>query len=82
MSATTDTERLRDGWEGSTPSSDTLLLAGFRAMMAPGEAVSWAATLTAPALPAILLASDLGRPIYQRMGYLPLCRATMWTGER
>jgi hypothetical protein len=47
-----------------------------------GEAVSWAATLTAPALPAILLASDLGRPIYQRMGYLPVCRVTMWTGER
>jgi hypothetical protein len=43
-----------------------------------GEAVTWAATLADPALPAVLLASDPGRPVYQRMGYLPLTRWTMW----
>jgi hypothetical protein len=41
--------------------------------------VTWAATVAAPALPAVLLASDPGRPVYERMGYLPLLRATMWT---
>jgi len=43
-----------------------------------GEAVTWAATLADPHLPAVLLASDAGRPVYERMGYLPLLRATMW----
>jgi GNAT superfamily N-acetyltransferase len=43
-----------------------------------GEAVSWAATLADPSLPAVLLASDPGRPVYQRMGYLPMLRWTMW----
>jgi GNAT superfamily N-acetyltransferase len=44
-------------------------------------AVTWAATLAAPALPAILLASDPGRPVYERMGYYPLIRVTMWTAD-
>jgi GNAT superfamily N-acetyltransferase len=43
-----------------------------------GEAVTWAATLADPRLPAVLLSSDLGRPVYERMGYLPVLRATMW----
>jgi GNAT superfamily N-acetyltransferase len=43
-----------------------------------GEAVSWAATYADPRLPAVLLASDPGRPVYERMGYLPVLRATMW----
>jgi hypothetical protein len=45
-----------------------------------GAAVTWAATLGDPALPAVLLASDLGRPVYARMGYLTLSRATLWLG--
>jgi hypothetical protein len=45
-----------------------------------GAAVTWAATLADPASPAVLLASDLGRPVYERMGYLPVSRATLWLG--
>jgi hypothetical protein len=42
-----------------------------------GAAVTWAATEVAD-LPAMLLASDAGRPVYERMGYLPLTRFTCW----
>lgn len=43
-----------------------------------GEALTWAATLAEPALPAVLYSSDVGRPIYERMGYLSQCRFTLW----
>ena len=43
-----------------------------------GAAVTWAATLAEPELPAVLVASDDGRPTYERMGYLPLERWTAW----
>ena len=43
-----------------------------------GEAVTWAATLAEPSLPAVLIASDDGVGIYRRMGYLPVARWTMW----
>jgi GNAT superfamily N-acetyltransferase len=43
-----------------------------------GTAVSWAATLVDTRLPAVLIASDPGRPVYERMNYVSLCRATMW----
>jgi hypothetical protein len=43
-----------------------------------GSAVTWAATLSDPTLPAVLVASDDGRPTYARMGYLPLERWTAW----
>lgn len=43
-----------------------------------GAALTWAATLADPALPAILIASDAGAPVYSRMGYLRLLRTTMW----
>ena len=39
-----------------------------------------AAIIADPALPAVLFASDLGRPVYERMGYLPISRATVWLG--
>jgi predicted GNAT family acetyltransferase len=44
-----------------------------------GAAVTWAATTADPTLPAILIASDLGRPVYERLGYTALTRWTMWT---
>ena len=44
----------------------------------PGAAVTWAATLADPEAPAVLIASDDGRPTYERMGYLPLERWTAW----
>lgn len=43
-----------------------------------GAAVTWAATLADRALPAVLISSDLGRPVYERMGYLAVTRWTMW----
>jgi ribosomal protein S18 acetylase RimI-like enzyme len=43
-----------------------------------GEALTWVATLAEPALPAVLYSSDIGRPIYERMGYLSQCRFTLW----
>jgi hypothetical protein len=47
-----------------------------------GEAVTWAATLAEPTLPAMLLSSDPGRPVYERMGYLPLLRFSLWFRHR
>lgn len=43
-----------------------------------GAAVSWAATLAEPALPAVLIASDDGAGVYRRMGYLAVTRWTLW----
>jgi hypothetical protein len=43
-----------------------------------GAAVTWAATLADPSLPAVLVASDDGRPVYESMGYLALERWTAW----
>lgn len=43
-----------------------------------GEAVSWAATLADPSLPAVLQASDMGRPIYDRMGYRTIGTMQVW----
>jgi hypothetical protein len=43
-----------------------------------GAAVTWAATQADPDLPAVLLASDDGRPTYERMGYVALERWTAW----
>lgn len=47
-----------------------------------GEAVTWRATAADPEYPAILVASDPGRPVYERMGYLPLFRFAFLTGTR
>lgn len=47
-----------------------------------GEALTWAASRLDPTLPAMLLSSDDGRPVYERMGYLPLQRITLWYRSR
>jgi hypothetical protein len=44
--------------------------------------LTWRATLADPALPALLLATDDGRPVDERMGYLPLFRFTVWSHDR
>jgi hypothetical protein len=43
-----------------------------------GAAVTWAATLADPELPAVLLGSDDGAGVYRAMGYLPVSRWTLW----
>jgi hypothetical protein len=47
-----------------------------------GAALTWRATLADPTLPAMLLATDDGRPVYERMGYLPLFRFAVWSRDR
>ena len=43
-----------------------------------GAAVTWAATLAEPSVPSVLISSDLGRSVYERMGYLAVMRWTIW----
>jgi hypothetical protein len=43
-----------------------------------GAAMTWAATVVRPEDPAVLIASDDGRGVYQRLGYLSLLRMTLW----
>ena len=43
-----------------------------------GAALTWAATLADPSLPAVLIASDPGQPVYERMGYIRLTRMSVW----
>ena len=43
-----------------------------------GASVAWAATLADPSLPAVLVASDDGRPVYEHMGYVAIERWTAW----
>jgi hypothetical protein len=47
-----------------------------------GHAITVAATLADPGRPALLIASDLGRPVYERLGYVTLSRFTLWAGHR
>ena len=43
-----------------------------------GAALTWSATLVDPSLPAVLIASDDGQPVYEAMGYVRVQRLTMW----
>lgn len=43
-----------------------------------GAAATWAATTCVPDAPAVLIASDDGRPTYERMGYVAVERWTAW----
>ena len=47
-----------------------------------GEALTWRAALAEASFPAMLLSSDVARPIYERMGFLPLQRITLWYRDR
>ena len=43
-----------------------------------GTAVTWAATTADPSQPAMLIASDDGRPVYEQMGYVAIQRWSAW----
>lgn len=47
-----------------------------------GRAITATATLADPALPAMLVASDMGRSVYERLGYVTFLRFTLWEGHR
>ena len=47
-----------------------------------GAELTAAASVTAPDQPAMLIASDDGRGVYDGLGYLPLQRYTLWLGLR
>ena len=47
-----------------------------------GRAITAVATGLDPSLPAMLIASDPGRPVYERLGYRSILRFTLWVGHR
>lgn len=90
-----DRSRMWVGWEEDRPvcAASTFVDAGINqvSLVATvpearrrgyGRAVTWCATLAEPALPALLLATDEGRPVYEQMGYLALFRFPLWSRHR
>jgi GNAT superfamily N-acetyltransferase len=47
-----------------------------------GAALTWRATLANPRLPAMLQASDQGRPVYERMGFTTVAHMELWERRR
>ena len=47
-----------------------------------GRTMTATATHAAADRPAMLISSDDGRAVYERLGYLPLLRFTLWAGHR
>jgi hypothetical protein len=62
---------------GVTIVENVAVLAAARGKGA-GAAVTWAATSAWPQQPAVLVASDDGQPVYERLGFLRLVRWTCW----
>lgn len=90
-----DRQRLWVGWEAERPVSaaTTFTAAGINdvTLVATvpdargrgyGAALTWRATLADPTLPALLLATDAGRSVYERIGYLALFRFALWSRDR
>ena len=90
-----DRQRLWVGWEGDRPvvAAAAFVAAGITdvTLVATvpearrrgyGAALTWLATLADPALPALLLATEEGRPVYERMDYMPLFRFALWSRDR
>ena len=88
-------QRLWVGWEAERPVSAaaTFIEAGINnvTLVATvpeargrgyGAALTWRAALADPTLPSLLLATDAGRPVYDRMGYLALFRFALWSRDR
>ena len=92
---TDDRMRLWVGWEEERPVSAAaaFVAAGINDVTLVGTvpearrrgygaALTWQATLADPTLPALLLSTDEGRPVYEGMGYLSLFRFAVWSRER
>jgi GNAT superfamily N-acetyltransferase len=47
-----------------------------------GAALTWTAGTIGPQLPSVLIASDLGRPVYEALGYRAVDRWTFWHRSR
>jgi hypothetical protein len=47
-----------------------------------GAAITDAASSIRPDLPVALVSSDLGRGVYERIGYSSVLRYTLWVGQR
>lgn len=62
---------------GATVVENVAVLPGARGLGA-GAAITWAATVAWAEQPAVLIASDDGQPVYERLGYLRLMRWTCW----
>lgn len=62
---------------GLTVVENVAVLASARGRGA-GAALTWAATTAWPEQPAVLIASDAGQPVYERLGYLRVVRWTCW----
>jgi hypothetical protein len=83
------------GWEGDRPVSaaSAFVDAGINDVTLGGTvpearrrgygaARTWRASLANPSLPALLLATDEGRAVYERIGYISLFRFTVWSRDR
>src|SRR6185437_14188400 len=83
------------GYEGDQPSSCAMACIGehevgiYAVATLPdrrgkglGDALTRAALAAAPHLPAVLEASELGQPIYQRMGFQVVSEYTLWYKSR
>lgn len=90
-----DRIRMWVGWEEGRPVSaaSTFVEAGINQVSLVGTvpearrrgygaAVTWCATLAEPSLPAMLLATDDGFPVYERMRYMTLFRFSVWSRDR
>ena len=80
------------GWMGDRPvcTAGTIVHAGVNLVEwvstspdAPGKgfgaSITFAAATADPASPAVLLSSDAGRPVYERLGFVALALWTLWT---
>jgi hypothetical protein len=83
------------GWDGDRPVSaaaafvaegvnDLTLLATVpeARQRGYGAALTWRATLADPTLPSLLIATEEGRPVYERVGYTSLFRFAVWWRDR
>ena len=90
-----DRYRLWVGWQEDRPVSAaaTFVAAGINDVTLVGTvpearrrgygaALTWRATLADPKLPALLLATDEGRSVYEQIGYMSLFRFPVWSRAR